>query len=211
MDNQFQKVNIALNFYKSRWVLKGVEQILYHCLKSICELENLSYAVQFVTEECSPYLPIGKEGETTLFHDIKVHQQEELRQLYARNNLGSGVASGARPNGPTALPYPKEANEGYNLEVVVTTIVTEYVGEALYPRATAGLEEKRASVGKNAHGHRVGRLPLLNDLFTNIIVASPYHQAPPHLGISYILEQQSSSVHQYRPDLFYFTHSASPS
>ena len=113
--------------------------------------------MRFVTEECSPYLPTDKEGETILFHDIKVHQQEELHQLYARNNLGSGVASGARPNGPTALPFPKEVNEGYNVEVVVTTIVTEYVGEALYPRATARLEEERVSVGKNGHGHRVSR------------------------------------------------------
>ncbi|KAF8436176.1 hypothetical protein BGX38DRAFT_1215014 [Terfezia claveryi] len=134
VDNQFQK-------------------ILYHCLKSICEPEMLSYAVQVVIEECSPYLPIDEKGEAIMFHDIKVHQQGELHQLYARNILGSGLASGARPNGPTALAFPKEVVEGNNVEVVVTTIVTEYVGEALYSGATAGLEGK-ASEGKITHGHR---------------------------------------------------------
>ncbi|KAF8423339.1 hypothetical protein EV426DRAFT_603121 [Tirmania nivea] len=127
------------------------QKILYHCLKSICEPEKLSYAVQFVTGECSPYLPKGKEGGTILFYDIKAHQQEELHQLYARKNLGSGFASGARPNGPTALPFPKKVNEGHNVEVLVTTFVTEYVGETLYPHATAGLGP---SDGKNAHGHK---------------------------------------------------------
>lgn len=137
VDNQFQK-------------------ILYHCLKSICEPEKLSYAVQVAIEECSPYLPIEKEGEAVMSHDIKVHQQGELHQLFARNISGSGVASGARPSGPTALAFPKKVVEGYNVEVVVSTIVTEYVGEASHSRATAGLEGK-ASEGKNTHGHR--RLP----------------------------------------------------
>lgn len=161
MDNQFQKVGITLNCYQWPGLLTGVHQILYHCLNSICEPEKLSYAVKFITEECSPYLPIDEEGETILFHDIKVHQQEELHQLYGRNNLGSGVVSGARPNGPTASPFPQEVNEGFNVEVVITTIVTEYVGGALYPRATAELEGKGASEGNNAHGHRVSGYRLL--------------------------------------------------
>jgi len=52
------------------------------------------------------------------------------------------------------LAVPKGVSEAYNVEVVVTTIVTEYAGEALYPRATQGLEEQE---GKKAHGNRVSR------------------------------------------------------
>jgi len=71
MNKKFQKVCITLNSRKWPWVVIGVEQILYHCLKSICEPENLPHAVQFITE---PYLPVNLEGKTVLFNDIKVHQ-----------------------------------------------------------------------------------------------------------------------------------------
>lgn len=116
-------------------------------------------------KQCSSYLPTDEEGEVIIFRGIKVHQQEELHQIYARTNLGSGSVSGARPVGPkTAAPRPNDVHQAHRPETVVTTpetvvttVVTKHISDRLHSHPRGGQGKQKVS-SKQRLGHKVRKL-----------------------------------------------------